>query len=101
MKNLIIALVVGALAIAGVGVYQGWFQVGADNTKGKSNVTLSVDKEKIKEDSKAAVAKVEDAGHRYGQGQPARKVWMARVSVVPQTHDDQQEGKEHDHAGVI
>ena len=60
-------LVVVVLAIVAVGAclafYMGWFHVGTDNADGKSNVTISVDKDKVKEDSQAAVEKVEGLGH--------------------------------------
>ncbi len=33
-----------------VGLYRGWFSVSSQDTDGKSNVTLTVDKEKIEAD---------------------------------------------------
>lgn len=102
MKNLIIAVVVCGLAIIGMAFYQGWFHVGTDNTTGQSNVSLSVDKDKIKEDSKAAVAKVEDVGHQLkdkvtGTGAKSMDGTVVSVSADKLTMTNK-EGKEHDHA---
>lgn len=102
MKNLIIVVVVCALAITGMAFYQGWFKVGGDSTNDKSNVSLSVDKNKIKEDTQAAVAKVEDAGHQLkdkvtGTSEKSMDGTVVSVSAEKLTMTNK-EGKEHDHA---
>jgi hypothetical protein len=64
MKRLLVLLVLIAIGVVGLGFYRGWFRVGSENADGKSNVTLSVDKEKFQEDRKEAVADVQGLGHQ-------------------------------------
>jgi hypothetical protein len=102
MKGFVIPLVVVGVVIVGIGFYQGWFQVGSENAKGKSDVTLSVDKDKIKEDGKAAVTKLEDVGHQIkdkieGADEKSMDGKMVSVSADKLTMTDM-EGKEHSHA---
>jgi hypothetical protein len=102
MRKLIIPFLVVGVAIVGIGFYQGWFQLESDNAKGKSNVTLSVDKDKIKEDSKAAVSKVEDVGHQIkdkieGSTEKSMDGTLVSVSADKLTMTNK-EGKEHSHA---
>lgn len=111
MKGFVIVVALVGAAVVGIGFYQGWFQVGSENAKGKSNVTLSVDKDKIKEDSKTAVAKVEDVGHQIkdkveGTTEKNRVEATQEKSmdgtVVSVSADKltmtNKEGKEHSHA---
>jgi GH24 family phage-related lysozyme (muramidase) len=60
MKTLVFVLVLVAAGIVGLGFYLGWFHIGSGNTDGKSDVTLSVDKEKFEKDKNAAEEKVHD-----------------------------------------
>ncbi len=50
MKRVLIALVVIAACVAGLGYYLGWF-------------TVTVDKDKFKSDENKAVEKVKNVGH--------------------------------------
>jgi hypothetical protein len=111
MKAVVVVVVLIAVAILGMGFYEGWFQVGSDNAKGKSNVTLSVDKDKIKEDTKTAVAKIEDMGHQVkdkvegstdknkveGKSEQSMDGTVVRVSADKLIMTGK-EGKEHSHA---
>ncbi len=49
--------------IAGVGFYRGWFRVASNDADANSEITLTVDKDKIQDDRAAATEKVEDIGH--------------------------------------
>ena len=60
----LIKLVVVLAIVAGVGIYMGWFRVGSDKSSDKPNLTITVDKDKIKEDKDKAVEKAQDLGHR-------------------------------------
>ena len=62
MRTLIFVLVVLA-AIGGVGFYRGWFSFASHKVADKSNITLTVDEDKIKGDKKKATQEVEDLGH--------------------------------------
>jgi hypothetical protein len=64
VKGLLAVLVVILLAIAGWGYYQGWFQVSTSNADHKSNVTLSVDQDKIRADEEKLKEKVRDLGQK-------------------------------------
>jgi uncharacterized protein (UPF0333 family) len=60
MKTLLFVLVLIAAGIVGLGFYLGWFHIGSDHKDGKSDVTLSVDKDKFEKDRKAAEERVQD-----------------------------------------
>lgn len=56
-------LIVFVLIVAGVaafGFYRGWFHLTSDGTTDKSNVTLTVDKDKIQQDKNEAREKTHD-----------------------------------------
>jgi hypothetical protein len=57
-------LVVIIAAVAALGLYRGWFHVTSDRGADKSNVTLTVDNDKIQEDKQKAVDKAQDLGHQ-------------------------------------
>jgi hypothetical protein len=52
MRNLIVAAVILILVVVGVGYYQDWFKVSKQETPGKTDVRIEVDKNKIKKDAK-------------------------------------------------
>jgi len=62
MARLLMVLVVLGAVVAGVGFYRGWFHLTSDSAADTSNVTLTVDKDKIQEDRKSAQEKVESLG---------------------------------------
>jgi hypothetical protein len=61
MSRFLLVLVLILAGVLGLGIYMRWFNVSTDNVGGTSNVTFSVDQKKIKDDSKTAVANVQDA----------------------------------------
>src|ERR1700683_3879683 len=61
MRGLFFALVLAATVIVCLGFYQGWFHLGSENTEGKSNVTLSVDTDKLRKDKNTALADIQGA----------------------------------------
>jgi hypothetical protein len=63
MKRFIIFLVLIVACIAGLGFYRGWFHVASDTNDDKRNVTFTADPNKIKDDEKKVVGKVQDLGH--------------------------------------
>jgi hypothetical protein len=65
MQRLLFVLVVSGIGVVGLGFYLGWFHIGSDQADGKSNVTLSVDAEKFREDRKSAAGSVQDLGRQF------------------------------------
>jgi hypothetical protein len=61
MRFLIVMLLI-VVGVVGLGFYRGWFHVSSDRSAEKSNVTLTVDKDKVKQDAKDAKEKVHSAG---------------------------------------
>jgi hypothetical protein len=69
MKNLLVVLVLVVAGVAAFGFYRGWFRVSTGDAEHKTDVTISVDKDKLAEDEK----KLKDAGHTLthpAAGQP-------------------------------
>jgi hypothetical protein len=64
VKGLFAGLVVIVLVVAALGFYQGWFKLSTNNTENKSNVTLSVDKDKLRADEEKVKDKVRDLGQK-------------------------------------
>ena len=58
----ILALI--AACIVGLGLYRGWFHLTSDHSAEKPNITITVDKDKLHEDRRKAVGKVQDLGHQ-------------------------------------
>ena len=62
MKLVIILVILACLA--GLGFYQGWFHLGSQSSSGKSDITLTVDKDKMTADEQKAKEKVQSLGHK-------------------------------------
>jgi len=71
MSRVILALVLCVAVVVGLGLYLGWFHFGSDNAGGKTHITLTVDKEKIKADENKVLEKVHDVGHSGSANAPA------------------------------
>jgi hypothetical protein len=72
MKQLLIVLAIVLVAIVGFGFYEGWFRYSTDSTKSDASGTITVDKDKLKEDED----KVRDLGNKLKDksGAPTEKV---------------------------
>jgi hypothetical protein len=64
MKRLLLVLVLVGVGVAVLGFYREWFTLGSGSADGKSNVTLSVDKEKFQDDRKSVVEGVQNLGRK-------------------------------------
>lgn len=53
-------LVLVVAGVAGFGFYRGWFHLTSDRSADKSNITLTVDKDRIQQDKNAASEKARD-----------------------------------------
>jgi hypothetical protein len=62
MSRLFVALVLVAAGVVALGFYQGWFQLSEDKTDQKTNITITIDQDKIKEDRDKAKARLQQAG---------------------------------------
>jgi cell division protein FtsX len=64
MKGFLVVLVLLVTCGVGLGFYLGWFRLSADREGQKTNVTISVDQEKIRKDEEKAKEKVQQAGQK-------------------------------------
>ncbi len=64
MRRLFVLFVLLLVGIAGLGFYQGWFQLSSENGDRKSSVTFSVDENMIQKDEERAKEKINDLGHK-------------------------------------
>jgi Flp pilus assembly protein TadB len=60
MGRLLFVLVVLVAGVAGLGFFLGWFQLSTDRTEQKTNITITVDQDKIQEDEKKAKEKIQE-----------------------------------------
>ena len=64
MRKFLGTLVILGVIVAVVGLYRGWFGLSADDQPGTTNVELTIDKNKIKEDAEAASEKARELAGR-------------------------------------
>jgi hypothetical protein len=64
MKRLLLVLFVLAIIVFAVGLYRGWFRLASESADNTSNITLTVDKDKIEQDKDKAIAAVQDFGEQ-------------------------------------
>jgi len=64
MRGLLFVLILIVGGVAGLGFYLGWFRFASASADGKTNITLTVDQNKIDADKKKAEEKVHDFGHQ-------------------------------------
>jgi hypothetical protein len=101
MRFLLFVFVLLVAGTVGLGFYRGWFQFGSENDKGKSNLTFTVDKDKIQQDEKTAAADVRKLGH-HAEEDSATTGENTMDGTVVKVTDDQltmtnEKGKEHSH----
>ena len=53
-----------ALAVAVLGFYLGWFHVSTNQANDQTNISITVDKDKIRQDEQKAKETVQDVGHQ-------------------------------------
>jgi len=64
MRGLLFVLFLLVAGVAGLGYYRGWFGFTSTGADGKTNITLTVDQNKIKADEKKAEEKVHEFGRQ-------------------------------------
>lgn len=101
MKAFLVVLVLFVAGVVGLGFYRGWFSFASDSADAKSNITLTVDQNKFKEDRKAAREGVQGLGHQAkdkvaGSGEKSMDGTVVSVNGDKLTMTNK-EGKEHSH----
>ncbi len=74
MKTLLVIAFVVLVGIAGFGFYQGWFRVSTEGTEQQPSATISVDKDKIREDEASVREKVFGSDETEETDTPAEEV---------------------------
>lgn len=64
MNRFLVVLLLLVIGVVGLGFYLGWFHFSSDSTDKNTNIQLSVDKEKIKQDQEKATEKIRQAGQK-------------------------------------
>jgi hypothetical protein len=67
MKRFLVVLLLFVAGVVGLGFYLGWFRLSTDRTDQKTNITITVDQDKIREDEEKAKEKVQDIGQKVKQ----------------------------------
>lgn len=64
MRKVLGTLTILVFIVVGVGLFRGWFGVAANDQPGQTNVEITVDKEKIKQDAAAASEKAKEIAEK-------------------------------------
>jgi hypothetical protein len=64
MNRLLVVVLLLAVGVVALGIYQGWFTFSSNNSDDKANVNIKIDKDKMREDEKKAVNELQDLGHK-------------------------------------
>jgi hypothetical protein len=65
MKRLTIALVILVAGLAIVGFYEGWFKIATEKSDHKASMNITVDKDKIHEDSERGKQELGELGKEF------------------------------------
>ena len=66
MKRMLVGITILLAGVVGYGFYKGWFVVSAGESGHEADVTLTVDRDKVRADEK----KLEDAGYKPSLNDP-------------------------------
>ena len=64
MRRFLVVFLLLVAGVVGLGFYLGWFRLSTDHTDQKTNITISVDQDKIQEDKEKAKEKLQGVGER-------------------------------------
>jgi hypothetical protein len=64
MTRFVGTLVVLLALLAGIGYYRGWFHAESHDSNGHGTVTMTVDKDKLNQDTTSVRQEVRDLGHK-------------------------------------
>jgi hypothetical protein len=68
MRGFLVVLILLVVGTVGLGFYRGWFQLSMGSTGGKSNATITVDRDKIQADQEKVKKQVQDVTKKVGEG---------------------------------
>ena len=63
-RKLLVVSLIALIAAIGLGFYMGWFQFAANNQNNTTNISLSVNRDKLEADKDKAVDTVQDWGQQ-------------------------------------
>jgi hypothetical protein len=64
MRGLLAGIVLLGVIVVAFGFYRGWFHLSTENADQKSNVTFSVDRDKVNKDEEKLKDKAHDLEHK-------------------------------------
>jgi hypothetical protein len=64
MNRFLVVLLLLVAGVVGLGFYLGWFRFSTGSEGQKTNITITVDQEKIREDEEKAKQKVQQVGQK-------------------------------------
>jgi len=70
MKRLFVLVVLLVAITAGLGFYLGWFHLTTETTAGNTNITVTVDKDKIHDDKERAKDKAREVEQKVKDKAP-------------------------------
>ena len=82
MKYILALVVLFAVCIAGFGFYRGWFHLATEGSDHAADVTISVDRDKIRVDEEEAKKSVRELGHKAKE----------KTTAVPASTEHRHEG---------
>ncbi len=62
MNRFLVVLLLLVIAVVGLGFYMGWFRLSSDQTDDKTNINITIDKDKFRKDEDKAIEKVKEVG---------------------------------------
>jgi hypothetical protein len=62
MNRFLVVLLLLVICVVGLGFYLGWFGFSTDRTGEKSNITITIDEDKIRKDKDTVIEKAQEAG---------------------------------------
>ena len=68
MRGFLVVLLLLVVGTVGLGFYRGWFQLSTGGTAGKSNATITVDRDKMQADQDKLKKQVQDVTNKVGGG---------------------------------
>jgi hypothetical protein len=106
MKRILIVLVLVAAGVAVLGFNRGWFNLESDSAAGKSNVSLSIDTNKLKEDGSSLAAAAQKLGGKKadtvaGKSHEGKVVSIAASKLVMTNMEGEEEQAHALAAGVM